>query len=257
MHVFRPERTNMREALIELAHIGIDLRQGFDIGREEVVEDLGCTSGFLRAVQLCTRVRSGGLAWLGVPCSSFTFLASSYHQRTMDNPMGRVDRPGVRLGNLLLARSMLLILVCIARSVYFFIEQPRPWIHALHKPLGKGIRELIRQRKSFAKKEMVKVSMTKSKDGTTSGGKNLKESGAYPASFGERVAELHTDFMEPGIDWDCAELEPLLERIQQAVSCGEFRADPAIPVQIRPSKHIFEVAKEVYRRAEVELGIRC
>ncbi|CAJ1426024.1 unnamed protein product, partial [Effrenium voratum] len=99
--------------------------QGFDIGREEVVEDLGCTSGFLRAVQLCTRVRSGGLAWLGVPCSSFTFLASSYHQRTMDNPMGRVDRPGVRLGNLLLARSMLLILVCIARSVYFFIEQPR------------------------------------------------------------------------------------------------------------------------------------
>ena len=62
----------------------------------------------------------------------------------------------------------------------------------------------------------------------------------------------HDHNQEPGIDWDCAELEPLLERIQQAVSCGEFRADPAIPVQMRPSKHIFEVAKEVYRR-----GIRC
>ena len=57
-------------------------------------------------------------------------------------------------------------------SILMYMIRPRlttlrPWIHAPNKPLGKGIRELIRQRKSFAKKEMVKFSMTKSKDGTT------------------------------------------------------------------------------------------
>lgn len=87
-------------------------------------EDLGTVPGFMVAIQKVLRIRRGGLLWLGVPCASFCWMASSTHQRTQANPLGKQDFESVRVGNLLCARAILLLLLAISRRVYWFLEQP-------------------------------------------------------------------------------------------------------------------------------------
>ena len=87
-------------------------------------EDLGSIPGFLLAIQKVLRVRRGGLLWLGVPCSSFCWMAKSRHQRSIDCPLGRQDSESVRLGNLLCCRAVLLLLIAASRGVYWLLEQP-------------------------------------------------------------------------------------------------------------------------------------
>lgn len=44
--------------------------------------------------------------------------------RSPSNPLGRRDSECVRNGNLLAARTLLLLLVCAAKGVWFVLEQP-------------------------------------------------------------------------------------------------------------------------------------
>lgn len=100
------------------------IRQGFDLGKDEVMQDLTLKFGFLGALSYVLRIKKRGLAWLAIPCNSFTFMSSSQHQRSWFAPFGSSFYPWVHLGNMVCARTCLLIAVAICRSVTFFVENP-------------------------------------------------------------------------------------------------------------------------------------
>ena len=100
------------------------LRQGFDIGREPILEDLTNTFAFIRALLLVLRLKPSGLLSIGLPCTSFSFMSSSQHGRSPMCPMGFGLFPFNQTGNLVTARASLLILVASCRGVFWFLENP-------------------------------------------------------------------------------------------------------------------------------------
>lgn len=101
-----------------------DLRQGFDIAKEPVFHDVNLVLGFISSLALVLRIKFRGLAWLAIPCHAFTRMSISQHRRSVANPYGCCEFPFVINGNTICTRSCLLVLVCIARSVYWFTENP-------------------------------------------------------------------------------------------------------------------------------------
>lgn len=99
-------------------------RQGFDYLRENVIENLQSTYGFLNSVKTCLRVRRRGLLWVGLPCNSHTFMSSSLHKRGEERPFGDETVGFVVQGNELAYRTGLLICLALARQVLWLIENP-------------------------------------------------------------------------------------------------------------------------------------
>lgn len=103
--------------------LGGDLRATFDIVLQEEEGDIltmpgtllkslkarsrymgQLRTGFMRAVYLVLRQRSGSLLHCGPPCGSFVFINSHTHKRTKDKPMG-CSREYVRGANQLLGKN--------------------------------------------------------------------------------------------------------------------------------------------------------
>ena len=99
-------------------------RQGYDNTRDPVIEDLGTSVGFLRATYLVLRIKPAGLAFFGLPCNSFSFMSSSLHGRSEEQPWGCICRGFVVQGNMLGARCALLIALAISRLVTWALENP-------------------------------------------------------------------------------------------------------------------------------------
>lgn len=100
------------------------LRQGFDYMREPILQNMEGTLGFLNALRMNLRVKRRGLIMLGLPCNSHSFMSSSVHRRSEELPYGDETTSLVVMGNLLAYRSTLIILLCIVRSVAWFLENP-------------------------------------------------------------------------------------------------------------------------------------
>ena len=97
-------------------------RQGFDYLRENVIENLQSTYGFLNSVKMCLRVRRRGLLWVGLPCNSHTFMSSSLHKRGEERPFGDETVGFVVQGNELAYRTGLLICLALARQVLWLMQ---------------------------------------------------------------------------------------------------------------------------------------
>ena len=102
----------------------VQLRQGFDLGKDPVLQDVTLLYGFLQALTYVLRVQPKGLSWLALPCNSFTSMCWSQHRRTWDQPYGCPYYAWVHCGNTICARTCLLVLVALCRSVTWFIENP-------------------------------------------------------------------------------------------------------------------------------------
>ena len=100
------------------------LRQGFDLCRDPVLEDLTGTLGLLRAIALMLRIRDDGLATLAIPCNSFGYMASSQHCRSQSCPLGNIFHAWVHMGNMICLRACILVSIGLVRSVHYFIENP-------------------------------------------------------------------------------------------------------------------------------------
>lgn len=99
-------------------------RQGYDYERDEVLEDLTTSVGFVNALKLALRLQRRGLLFLGLPCNSHTFMSSSQHKRGPDRPYGDEQYGFVIKGNCIAYRSALLIVLVICRSCLWFLENP-------------------------------------------------------------------------------------------------------------------------------------
>ena len=99
------------------------VRQGFDICREPVLEDLCGIYGFMVALRCILRLKRSSLMFTALPCNSWIFLSSGTHRRT-GNIFGQ-PYPFVITGNILATRCAALISVAICRSVTWFLENPK------------------------------------------------------------------------------------------------------------------------------------
>lgn len=52
--------------------------------------------------------------------------------RSRANPMGNTDYPSTRLGNLLAARTLILLWLCAAKSIWYIVEQPSSSLMQYH-----------------------------------------------------------------------------------------------------------------------------
>ena len=81
--------------------------------------------GMLAALKGILRLRPGSLAWFGVPCSLLIWVSLGTSKRgTSFDLFGDVSLESVRRSNVHLSRAAILVLVCIAREVWYAIEQP-------------------------------------------------------------------------------------------------------------------------------------
>ncbi len=95
----------------------------FDAAVDPVCDILS-ERGFRIAMERASRVRRGGLIVAGPPCSLWTFMSSSVHKRTAENPGGDSTHRGVRMSNLLVSNLVVLLRHAHARGVHWVVEQP-------------------------------------------------------------------------------------------------------------------------------------
>ena len=88
-----------------------------------MLEDLGNTQGFLRALALVLRLKPGALLFAGLPCNSFSFMSQAQHQRSPTSPMG-ANVGFVVTANRTASRCCLLFLVALVRSTCWALENP-------------------------------------------------------------------------------------------------------------------------------------
>ena len=81
-----------------------------------------------------------GLLYCGLPCASYSWMSSSRHRRSHNNPLGDLAVPFVCYHNLIGFRVSLLLVLSIARGVHVLIEHPRasclasvPWLQSLFR----------------------------------------------------------------------------------------------------------------------------
>ena len=105
--------------------INVDLRQPYDIDRDQVFNDLLSAPGMVKALALALRLQQRGLLFAGLPCSSYIFISSATHKRTITNPWGEEAWRFVKDGNCLGSRFALLVCVAIARGATWLVENPQ------------------------------------------------------------------------------------------------------------------------------------
>ena len=104
----------------------------YDINLDSVGNDMITAAGFVVALSLAHRIQIGGLLWQGTVCSSWIWLARATTSRTWLLPRGDENVEAVWKGNIMAARSALLMAWSYSRNVNFVVEQPHSsllWRH--------------------------------------------------------------------------------------------------------------------------------
>ena len=86
--------------------------------------DMLSVAGIAVAVRIALSVIPGGVAWFGVPCSTFVWMARGHTKRSRQNPLGDVARVDVRRANRIARIVVLICQVLAKRGVFFVLEQP-------------------------------------------------------------------------------------------------------------------------------------
>lgn len=81
-------------------------------------------TGFLVLLAATMKIREGGLLWAAPPCSTWVFLSRGSTGRNVALG-GNPNSPYVQGQNALVKRLILIWRLCVARRVFFVIEQPK------------------------------------------------------------------------------------------------------------------------------------
>jgi len=90
----------------------------------EPEQDICAAEGFAIAVRKALSIVLGGVAWFGVPCSTFVWVARGHTKRSRASPLGDASRADVRSANVLVRRVGVLLCLLRLRNVFFIVEQP-------------------------------------------------------------------------------------------------------------------------------------
>lgn len=80
--------------------------------------------GYLVALQYVLRMKVGALLFCGLPCSLHVWISRGTSGKSRQHPRGRTDLPCVANANQIAARFGMIILVCLARQIWWLAEQP-------------------------------------------------------------------------------------------------------------------------------------
>lgn len=97
--------------------------KGFDVVRNPE-ENILTNQGFTTILKHILSIQEFGVAWFGVPCNSFIWMARSFTKRSRENPLGDTTKKVVQKANAISERVAMLLLVCVLWDVYYLIEQP-------------------------------------------------------------------------------------------------------------------------------------
>ena len=100
---------------------------GFEILKDPDWMDIMTNQGMLTALTLTLAlVTPWGLNWLGIVCSSWIFMSRSQTKRSMLHPLGTEEScASVAVGNTMVARCCLLLLLTLAKRCWYVVEQPK------------------------------------------------------------------------------------------------------------------------------------
>ena len=135
----QPDNSNIEIYFLPFSPI----RQGYDIDRDCVFQDLLRPAGFFRAIGDVLRLKRSGLLFAGLPCGSFIYLSQGTHRRHSTR-WGQEQYKFVADGNVLGSRFAFLAALGTVRQAVWAIENPLrthlfwlPPLHwLLHLPIG-------------------------------------------------------------------------------------------------------------------------
>jgi hypothetical protein len=179
-------------------------------------------AGFLLALKYVFRLRTNGLLWQAIVCSSFVWANVSNTKRSIDNPWGDTAYEPVAQGNSMANIGAFLMAVASARGVEVCLENPAASMIFRYPPLAQVLEKLevvtvttdqcCFSSKPYGQRFLKKFKlvatgtwvcrmskncrcpgglhehlMSVNETGQVSGTKFLKLSQAYPPKFGEAV----------------------------------------------------------------------
>ncbi|CAK9103962.1 unnamed protein product [Durusdinium trenchii] len=202
--------------------IGLDIK----IGGETM--DLTTSTGFIAALYQTCRLTPGS-GWLAAPvCSSFVFMSRGTTKRSATRPLGEESYESVRVGNILTARTLVILMVAHALRCFWVLEQPKGSVMELHPCFQEVLGRMtvwkhclqmqqfgaptakptwlyasdaaIDQLEDFRPRhlpppppvEMAVIYTDSSGKQRVKGGKHLKASQSYPLPFGKALARLRS-----------------------------------------------------------------
>ena len=86
--------------------------------------DMCSAGGMAAAILLTLSIVPRGFAWLGVPCSTFVWIARGHTKRSPLAPLGDCGRGDVRRANRIAERVRILLRLMGMRGIFFILEQP-------------------------------------------------------------------------------------------------------------------------------------
>ena len=92
----------------------------FDHVRQNILD----TTGYSNMICHVLNLRPGSGAWVAPVCSSWVYMSRGSTGRTKSNPLGWIQYESVVNQNILVARTVLLLLLCQTRKIWWCMEQP-------------------------------------------------------------------------------------------------------------------------------------
>ena len=114
----------------------------YDIS-DSSLQDILSVAGFLLLARQVCRVRRCGIVLLAPVCSSFSWMSRYSTGRNVNEPLGHSWSPSATEGNLLVARTILLLRLIVARGCVYILEQPLGSIMPEHPRFQQFLREYI------------------------------------------------------------------------------------------------------------------
>lgn len=96
-----------------------------DVAHDPTNMDMLTSSGFVAACYHATCIRPGGGLLAAPVCSSFVFMNSGTSGRSQSRPLGREEFQSVANGNILCARTLVILWICAALQIWWIVEQPQ------------------------------------------------------------------------------------------------------------------------------------
>ena len=202
----------------------------YELLKDPINMDFMSDEGFYHAIALARQVKpSEGLQTFATVCSTWVWISRASTQRSLGNPLGNVKSKGVAQANAMVTRMVLLICFLASRFIGWVLEQPASSLMARHprmlmlqkmadtnpsltgfyevftymgafgaetkKPTKlwsseKWVRDLGRKLPADFARNTKLETVTVNTRGGVSGGRDLKNTQAYPDGYGVALRDL-------------------------------------------------------------------